>query len=94
MSARYGNRYWQLDEAHRPARRVPSPCVDSRAVDSAQSHTVVHMLRKLLLVSSKFFDLLWYDDVNLNSTDKEVRRDMRQVRSLLKKTKKKRDSNY
>ena len=50
------------------------------------------MLRKMLLVSTQYFDGLRHAD-DLDAADTEKRNERRQIRSLLKKTKRK-ESHY
>ena len=89
---RWGNHCRQEEEALRASRRVPGPSVDSVAVVSDQSHKAVDMLRKMLLVSTQYFDGLRHAD-DLDAADTEKRNERRQIRSLLKKTKRK-ESHY
>ena len=57
-------------------QRVPAPFTDSGAVVSAESHTPVDVLRRMLQVSPEFFERLHRDDDTGGSNE---------MRSLLQK---------
>ena len=77
MSGRQGHRSRNEEEADCATRQIPAPTTDDGAVSSAESHTPVDMLRKMLLVKPNYFEQLRRSD-----DDTGARNDMR---SLLQK---------